>query len=95
MGYDIRCEITRFTAEIINACDLAPQKKTEILVLRNSVVRTEESAQKPVVENTPGSQTLRLSLPEKRLTVSGYRGWLTSQLQAVAGLDPDDRIELE
>lgn len=103
LEFHIACQNSNFTlSEMRNYNQLAAQKETELLLIESNIV-TKEPEPEPVYApgDTPAPpapktpRRIRLEVPKKQTTVKAYRALLASQLQALAGLDNDDPLEVD
>lgn len=93
LQYHIECQNCNFSlSEILNYIALAPTKEMELQILENSFIKTAPIPEDPKKPKQP--KKLRLTITKKVMTTSEYKGLLASQLQAMAGMDNDDEIEL-
>lgn len=105
LEYHITCQNCHFTlSEMRTNNELAAQKGTELMIVENSIVEVAPIPAPVAVPQPNGTPTpappkkarkVRLSVPKKTMTVKEYRGLLASQLQALAGMDNNDLLDIE
>lgn len=92
LGKSIQCKNCNMSlSEMKSSIALIPAKKTELDVIRSSLVKQAVPDGKKV-ENTPKKITLKV--PGK-MTVGAYRKLLSDQLGAVSGLDESAVVEID
>ena len=93
LEFHINCQESNYSiSDILNYIALAPTKETELQLIRNSFV---ESVPKPAEPGKPKDpKKLQFSVPNQTIKVGEYRKLLAAQIQAMAGMDNDDEIDL-
>jgi len=93
LEYHIESQNNKFSlSDIVNYIALAPTKDTELQMITGSFVK---EAPKPAEPGQPKApKKLQLTIAKKVMTASEYKKLLSGQLQAMAGMDNDDEIEL-
>lgn len=93
LEYHINCQTCNYSiSDISNYIELAPAKETELQIIENSFIVTEQKAEEPGAPKQ--AKKIHLRVEKKVMKASEYKGILASQLQAMAGMDNDDEIEL-
>ncbi|MBF0120841.1 MAG: BREX system P-loop protein BrxC [Desulfobacterales bacterium] len=95
LDYDVKDKNSRFTySEILSYIDLFNSKKTDLEILRSSLIKTEpakEDEEQPVSEET---KIFITHFPAKKLKIVEYKRWLRHELQKIAGARENDEIEV-
>ena len=93
LEFHINCQESNYSiSDILNYIALAPTKETDIQLIRNSFV---ESVPKPAEPGKPKEpKKIQFSVPKQTIKVGDYRKLLAAQIQAMAGMDNDDEIDL-
>jgi hypothetical protein len=88
--YKIHCQNTGFSlSDILNYIDLVPTREAELQLTINNFLK--EEPKKP----EPGQpKKVQFTINKNLMTAKEYRGLLASQLQALAGIDNEDMIEV-
>jgi len=88
--YKIHCQNTGFSlSDILNYIDLVPTRETELQLAINNFIKVEP--EKP----EPGQpKKVQFTIKKRVMTAKEYRGLLASQIQALAGIDNDQLIEV-
>lgn len=93
LEYQIRCQDSNyFLSDILNYIDLAPTKDTELQMIIGDFVKEAPKPEDPKQPKQP--KKMQLSITKKVMTTKEYKAILAAQLQAMAGMDNDDEIEL-
>jgi hypothetical protein len=93
LEYHIFCQDCKYSlSDILNYCLLAPSKETELQIIQSNFIK---EAPKPTTPGAPKTATkIQFNLSKKVMKASEYRALLSSQMQAMAGMNNDDEIEL-
>jgi len=96
LKWDVKDTETKFTySEILSFIDLYSSKKTDVDILKASLIREAPTKIENIDgETTPQIQTIQTKLPAAKMKVSEYRQWLQQELQKIAGANNDDEIEV-
>ena len=88
--FKIHCQNTGFSlSDILNYIDLVPTRETELQLTISNFLK--EEPKKP----EPGQpKKVQFTINKSIMTAKEYRGLLASQLQALAGIDNEDMIEV-
>jgi hypothetical protein len=87
------CKKSHFSlAEIRNYIALANTKEANLQMIEGSFVK--EKIVEPSPDEPKKPKKISLRVEKKIMKTSEYRAILSSQLQAMAGMDNDDEIEL-
>ena len=90
LEYHIECQDSKFSlSDIINYIALAPSKEAALEVIKGSFVK---EAPKSGAPKEP--KKINLSITKKVMTTKEYRDILASQLQAMAGMDNKEEVEV-
>ncbi|WP_417861362.1 BREX system P-loop protein BrxC [Winogradskyella sediminis] len=93
LEYHIECQNCGFSlSDILNYIALASSKETELQLLKSSFIK--EAPTPPVPGKPKPPKKLQLNITKRVMTASEYKALLAGQLQAMAGMDNDDEIEL-
>ena len=93
LEFQIECQNSGFSlTDILNYIALAPSKQAELEMIKGDFVTEEPAPADPDVPKPP--KKLQLSIPAKVMTVSEYKKILAAQLQAMAGMPNDDKVEV-
>lgn len=93
LEYHIECQNCGFSlSDILNYIDLAPSKETDLQMLKSSFIKEAPDPSDPKKPKQP--KKLQLTITKNVMTASEYKALLAGQLQAMAGMDNDDEIEL-
>ena len=93
LEYHIECQDSKFSlSDILNYIALAPSKEAELAMITGSFIKVAPNPPNPDDPKLP--KKINLSIPKKVMTSKEYRSLLAGQLQAMAGMDNDDKIEL-
>ena len=93
LEYHISCQDCNYSlTDILNYIALAPTKEAELQILQSSFVK---EAPKPNIPGQPkAAKKIQFTVSKKVMKASEYRALLASQIQAIAGMNNDDEIEL-
>ena len=97
LDYSIECRSCNYSlSEVINYIQLLPNKESELTIIQSSFVKVAPHITPPVgTKPTPKSpKQITLTVPTGTISVNEYRALLSSQLQLLAGLSADEKIEL-
>ena len=102
LEYHIECQDSKFSlSDIINYIALAPSKETELEIIKAGLIKVAPPVAPAPSAALPGQppvpkqpKKMRLAISKKVMTAGEYRKLLAAQLQAMAGMDNDDEIEL-
>lgn len=88
--YKVHCLKTGFSlSDILNYIDLVPTRETDLQMIKGNFLR--EEPPKPL----PGApKKVQLNITNNVMTAKEYRGILATQLQALAGLDNEEMVEI-
>ncbi len=95
IDFDVKDRNSKFTlSEIISFTELYSTKKTELEIIRNSLLRKAPvvAKGKKTAKNKP---VINSKAPSGKMKVSEYRSWLHSELQKLASADDNDDINIE
>jgi hypothetical protein len=87
-------------SDMLNYIALAPTKENELLLTQTGFIAEAPPVPDPE-SDTEGSdeftppRRIRLQIPGKIMTVRDYKSLLTAQLTALAGAQPDDKIDID
>ncbi len=88
--FKIHCQTTGFSlSDILNYIDLVPTRETELQMIKGNFLKEEPEKPKP---GEP--KKVQFTIDKSIMTAKEYRGLLASQLQALAGVDNDEMIEV-
>lgn len=96
LDWDVKDKETKFTySEMLSFIDLYNSKKTEIDILKSSLIREVPQIQTVLnTETTPQIKVIQTKMPERKLKIGEYRIWLQSELQRIANSNEADEIEI-
>ncbi len=102
LEYSISCKTCGYSlSDILNYTALAPSKENELLIIQSSFIT---EAPKPEINSSGGYELpsvaknprkIRFQITSNVMTVQKYKSLLTAQLASLAGVSPDDEIELD
>jgi hypothetical protein len=93
IDFDIKDKKTKFTySEMLSFIDLYTSKKTELEIIRSSLIKKAPPTPTPGVPDPPKTYTAQL--PGKRLKISAFKLWLRQELQKLAAASDNDDIEI-
>ena len=96
LDFDVKDKYSRFTySEVLSFIELYPTKKTEIDILRASLVREKPQEQPSGTKNAPTSKIYSTKLPGRKIKVPIYKQWLQDELQKMAGASDYDEVEIK
>jgi hypothetical protein len=98
IDFDTKDRVTRFSySEILSFIDLFSTKRTDLDIIRASLVFVEPPRTIPgVTPETPqASKKLSAKLPGKNIKIKEYRDWLQGELKKIASSKDSDEIEFE
>ena len=89
--FKTQCQNTGFTiSNIINYIDLVPIRETELQMTIGNFLKEE-----PKKEEKGQPKKVQFTINKKVMTAKEYRGLLAYQIQALAGVDNEQLIDLE
>jgi len=99
LGFQLMCKNSHFSlAEILNYRDLINTKETELQLIIGNFIKERPIEPSPGQPGEPSQpkkpKRINLKVDKKIMKTSEYRALLSGQLQAMAGMDNDDEIEL-
>ena len=105
LEFSISCSSCGYSlADILNYTALAPPKESELVITQSSFVAQAPPPSQPQPDPGVGQtaepgpakppRKIKLQLPGKVITVQEYKAFLTTQLTALVGAQPDEEIEL-
>ena len=93
LEYHIICQDSKYSlTDILNYIALAPSKSTELELIKGNFVKVAPPPEDPATPKAP--KKMHLNIGKKVMSVGEYRKILASQIQAMAGLSDEDKIEL-
>jgi hypothetical protein len=95
LDFDVKDKQSRFTySEVLSFIDLYSSKKTEIEILRASLVK--EKAPEPKIGTPPAPRVKKYAVkfPNSKMKVAEYKTWLQGELQKLASASDNDEIEI-
>ncbi len=93
LEYQIICQDSKYSlSDILNYIALAPTKDTELQMIIGDFVKEAPKPEDPEQPKQP--KKMQLNITKKVMTAKEYKAILAGQLQAMAGMDNDDEIEL-
>ena len=93
LAFQIKCQKSNYSlADLVNYKALAPQKATELQLVKNNFIK--EPIPDPDPKTPPTPKKIEFKIDKKVMTTAEYRRLLSLQLQSLAGLDDDKEIEL-
>lgn len=93
LEYHIECQNCRFSlADILTYIDLAANKESDLAIIKSSFVKEAPKAPEPGTPKQP--RKINVNLGSGVMTAGNYRQLLASQIQAMAGMDNNDEIDL-
>jgi hypothetical protein len=93
LEYHINCQDSDYSlSDILNYIALVPAKETDIQMLIGGFVKEAPKPEDPKQPKQP--KKLQLTIAKKVMTTKEYKTILSAQLQAMAGMDNDDEVEL-
>jgi len=88
--YKVQCKNTGFSlSDMLNYIDLVPTRETELQMTIGNFLKVE-----PKKEEKGQPKKVNLNIDKSIMTAKEYRGLLASQIQAIAGVDNDQLIEV-
>lgn len=88
--YKIHCQNTGFSlSDILNYIDLVPKRETELQMTISSFLKVA-----PPEPKAGEPKKVNLNIDKNIMTVKEYKGLLATQIQALAGIDNDQLIDL-
>lgn len=95
IDYDVKDKQTRFTySEMLSFIQLFNSYKTDLEIIKSSLVKTAPPKPTPGTPPTPTKKTFSATLPGKKVKVSEFKIWLQNELQKISGAAADDEIEI-
>ncbi|MDG4950732.1 BREX system P-loop protein BrxC [Weeksellaceae bacterium KMM 9724] len=92
LEFHTECQKSKYSlSDIINYKELAPNKKTELVLLKSNFIKEKPDPVSPEVK-TP--KKLKLGVNKNVMTVLEYRNLLSAQIQAMAGMRNDEEVEV-
>lgn len=102
--YDIRCRRSGLQLrDLAYAENMAPQKEQETMVWQTEIRTTAPVPPTPPMPPVPGKPTpppptpktraMKSHLPKGKMTVAGYRQWLTQQITLLQSFDQTDELD--
>jgi hypothetical protein len=93
IDFDIKDKKTKFTySEMLSYIDLYDSKKTELEIIRSSLIKKAPPATPPGAPPPPKTYTAQL--PGKKLKISAFKLWLRQELQKLSAASDNDDIEI-
>jgi hypothetical protein len=93
IDFDIKDKKTKFTySEMLSFIDLYTSKKTELEIIRSSLIKKAPPTPTPGVPDPPKTYTTQL--PGKKLKIRDFKYWLQQELQKLAAASDNDDIEI-
>jgi hypothetical protein len=93
LEYQIMCQDSNyFLSDILNYIDLVASKELELQMIKGDFVKEAPKPKDPKEPKAP--KKLELTITKKVMTAKEYKALLATQLQAMAGMDNDDEIDL-
>ena len=93
LDYHINCQDSDYSlSDILNYISLVPAKETDLQMLIGGFVKEAPKPEDPKQPKQP--KKLQLTITKKVMTTKEYKTILSSQLQAMAGMDNNDEVEL-
>ncbi|MEH1009210.1 BREX system P-loop protein BrxC [Winogradskyella sp. ECml5-4] len=93
LEYHIACQDSKYSlSDILNYIALVPAKETDLQMLIGDFVKEAPKPKDPKQPKQP--KKLQLTIAKNVMTTKEYRSLLSAQLQAMAGMDNDDEVEL-
>lgn len=93
LEYHITCQDSKYSlSEILNYIALVPTKETDLQMLIGDFVKEVPKPKDPKQPKQP--KKIQLTIPKKVMTTKEYKTILSEQLQAMAGMDNNDEVEL-
>lgn len=97
IDFEVKDKHSRFTySEILSFIELYGGKKTELEILKDSLIKETPPEPKPNdINPVPAKQVvLTTTFPSQRLKVSEYKQWLHHELQRLSAVSDNDEIEI-
>lgn len=95
INFDVKDKQSRFTySEVLSFIELSNSKKTEVDIIKASLIKTAPPVPVPGAPPTPTTKTFTTKLPGKKVKVLEYKNWLHQELQKLASAADNDDIEI-
>jgi hypothetical protein len=95
IDYDVKDKQSKFTySEMLSFIQLFNSNKTELEIIRASLIKTVPPKPTPGSSPTPVRKKYMATIPRNKLRVSEYKTWLQQELQKLAGAEDNDEIEI-
>jgi hypothetical protein len=95
IDFEVKDKQSRFTySEVLSFIDLYSSKKTEIEILRASLVKEAPPELKPGTPPVPAVKKYAVKMPNAKMKVADYKSWLHGELQKLASASDNDEIEI-
>jgi len=95
IDFDVKDKQSRFTySEVLSFIDLSNSKKTEVDIIKASLIKTAPPVPVPGAPPTPTTKTYATKLPGKKVKVLEYKNWLHQELQKLASAADNDDVEI-
>ena len=95
IDFDVKDKQSRFTySEVLSFIDLSNSKKTEVDIIKASLIKTVPPVPVPGAPPTPTTKTYATKLPGKKVKVLEYKNWLHQELQKLASAADNDDVEI-
>ncbi|TDD78560.1 BREX system P-loop protein BrxC [Flavobacterium caseinilyticum] len=91
--YKIHCQNTKFSlSDILNYIDLVPTRETELQIAISNFIKEVPKQAEPGKPKQP--KKVQFTIDKSVMTTKEYRAILAAQLQALAGIDNEEMIEV-
>lgn len=96
IDFDVKDKQSRFTySEVLSFIDLSNSKKTEVDIIKASLIKTAPPVPVPGAPPKPTTKTFTTKLPGKKVKVVEYKNWLHQELQKLASAADNDEVSIE
>jgi len=96
IDFDIKDKHSRFTySELLSFIDLYNSKKTDLEILKASLIRIAPAKPETGKKPPPTIKTFTTKMPASKLKVSDYKKWLGQEMQKIAGADDNDEVDIQ
>lgn len=95
IDFDVKDKQSKFTySEVLSFIELSDSKKTQVDIIKASLIKTAPPVPKPGPTPPPTTKTFTTNLPGKKVKVLEYKNWLHQELQKLASAGDNDDVEI-
>ena len=95
IDFDVKDKQSKFTySEVLSFIELSDSKKTQVDIIKASLIKTAPPVPKPGPTPPPTTKTFTTNLPGKKVKVLEYKNWLHQELQKLASAADNDDVEI-